>query len=118
MSGGGGNTTQVQKSDPPAYLQPFLTDIAQTAYRNWQTPPAYFPGATFLGPTEGQIGAFGQQFDYSNSVFGGANAPKFGDATNALQQNLQGTGGLGQLSSQITPFAGQQVRQGFSGPLS
>ncbi len=118
MSGGGGNTTTVQKSDPPAYAQPFLTDLLQTAYRNSQTPPAYYPGQTFLGPTQGQLDAFGQQFDYANSVFGGAAAPKFGDATSALQQNLTGTGGLGQLSSQITPFAGQQLTQGFGSPLS
>ena len=75
MSGGGGNTTTVQKSDPPAYLQPFLTDIAQTAYRNSQTPPAYYPGATFLGPTQGQLDAYRQQFDYANSVYGGQDAP-------------------------------------------
>ncbi len=118
MSGGGGNQTTVQKSDPPAYAQPFLTDVLQTAYRNSQTPPAYYPGQTFLGPTQGQLDAFGQQFDYANSVFGGANAPKFGEATNALSQNLTGTGGLGQLSSQITPFAGQQLTQGFGSPLS
>lgn len=118
MSGGGGNTTTVQKSDPPAYIQPFLTDIAQTANRNSQTPPAFYPGPTFLGPTQGQLDAYGQQFDYTNSVFAGAQAPKFGEATGALSQNLNGTNGLGQLSSQITPFAGQQVQQGFSGPLS
>lgn len=118
MSSGGGKQTTVQKSDPPAYLQPFLTDIAQTAYRNSQTPPAFFPGPTFLGPTEGQLDAFGQQFDYANSVFGGANAPKFADATSALTTNLQGGGGLGQLSNQITPFAGQQVTQAFGSPLS
>lgn len=118
MSGGGGNTTTVQKSDPPAYAQPFLTDLLQTAYRNSQTPPAFFPGQTFLGPTQGQLDAFGQQFDYADSVFGGQAAPKFGDATSALRQNLTGTGGLGQLSSQITPFAGQQLTQGFGSPLS
>lgn len=118
MSGGGGNQTTVQKTDPPAYVQPFLTDIAQTAYRNAQTPPAFYPGQTFLGPTQGQLDAFGQQFDYQDSVFGGQQAPKFGQATQALSQNLTGTGGLGQFAGQITPFAGQQLQQGFSGPLS
>jgi hypothetical protein len=118
VSQGGGQQTTVQKSDPPAYLQPFLTDIAQTAYRNSQTPPAFFPGATFLGPTQGQIDAFGQQFDYANSVYGGGQTPKFADATGALTTNLQGGGGLGQLSSQITPFAGNQITQAFGSPLT
>jgi hypothetical protein len=118
MSGGGGKTTQIQKSDPPAYLQPFLTDIAQTAYRNSQTPPGFFPGPTFNGPTQGQIDAFGQQFDYADSVFGGAQAPKFGDAANALNANATGNTGLGQFAGQITPFAGQQITQGFGSPLT
>lgn len=118
MSGGGGSTTQVQKNDPPAYLQPFLTDIAQTGYRNSQTPPGFFPGPTFLGPTQGQIDAFGQQFDYQNSVFGGAQAPSFNEATGALSQNLTGSNGLGQLSGQVSPLAGQNISQAFGGPLS
>lgn len=118
MSSGGGKQTTVQKSDPPEYLQPFLTDIAQTGYRNSQTPPGFFPGPTFLGPTQGQIDAFGQQFDYQNSVFGGGQAPKFGDAASAVNANATGNTGLGQLSGQITPFAGQQLTQGFGSPLT
>jgi hypothetical protein len=114
VSGGGGNTTTVQKSDPPAYLQPFLTDIAQTAYRNSQTPPAFFPGATFLGPTQGQLDAYAQQFDYTNSVFGGARAPSFSEATGALSDNLTGRTGLGQFTGGITPLASQSLQQGFS----
>ena len=113
MSGGGGKQTTVQKSDPPAYLQPFLTDIAQTAFRNSQTPPAFFPGPTFLGPTSGQLDAFKQQFDYTNSVFGGQQAPKFGDATNALTQNLNGGTGLGGFAGGISPLANQSLQQGF-----
>lgn len=115
MSGGGGNTTTVQKSDPPAYIQPFLTDIAQTAYRNSQTPAGFFPGPTFLGPTQGQLDAFGQQFDYADSVFGGQQAPKFGDATGALTQNLTGKTGLGQFAGGISPLAQQSLQQGFGG---
>lgn len=118
MSGGGGNQTTVQKSDPPAYLQPFLTDIAQTAYRNSQTPAGFFPGATFLGPTQGQLDAFGQQFDYADSVFGGQQGPRFGEATGALSQNLTGRTGLGQLAGQVSPLAGQNIGQAFGGPLS
>lgn len=118
MSGGGGNQTTVQKSDPPAYLQPFLTDIAQTGFRNSQTPPAFFPGQTFLGPTQGQLDAFGQQFDYLDSVYGGAQGPKFGNAANAVNLNASGGTGLGQFAGQITPFAGQQITQGFGSPLT
>lgn len=118
MSSGGGQQTTVQKTDPPAYLQPFLTDIAQTSYRNSQTPPAFFPGQTFLGPTQGQLDAFGQQFDYANSVYGGAQAPRFGDAAGAVNANASGNTGLGQFAGQITPFAGQQLTQGFGSPLT
>jgi hypothetical protein len=118
VSGGGGKQTTVQKSDPPAYLQPFLTDIAQTAYRNSQTPPAFFPGPTFLGPSQGQLDAYGQQFDYLNSVYGGAQAPSFGAAAEGLNANSSGNTGLGQLSSQITPFAGNQITQAFGSPLT
>jgi hypothetical protein len=103
---------------PPKYLQPFLTDIAQTAYRNSQTPPGFYPGPTFLGPTQGQLDAYGQQFDYADSVFGGARAPKFAEATDALSVNLQGGGGLGQLGSGITPLATQSLQQGFAGAPS
>lgn len=118
MSGGGGKQTTVQKSDPPAYLQPFLTDIAQTAYRNSQTPPAFFPGPTFLGPTQGQLDAFGQQFNYLDSVYGGTQGPSFGAATSGLNANASGNTGLGQLSGQITPFAGNQITQAFGSPLT
>lgn len=115
MSGGGGNTTTVQSSEPARYLQPFLTDIAQTAYRNSQTPPGFFPGPTFLGPTQGQLDAYGQQFDYANDVFGGAQAPSFGEATGALSQNLTGGTGLGQFAGGISPLATQSLQQGFGG---
>lgn len=114
MSGGGGQTTTT-KTDPPAYIQPFLTDIAQTANRNSGSPPAFFPGPTFLGPTQGQIDAFGQQFDYANSVYGGARAPSFGEATGALSGNLTGNNGLGQFAGGITPLAQQSLQQGFGG---
>lgn len=118
MSGGGGNTTTVQKSDPPAYLQPFLQDIANRASQNSNAPPGYFPGQTFLGPTQGQIDSFGQQFNYLNNVYGGSNGPNFGQATNALSQNLTGSNGLGQYSNMVTPLAGQQLQQAFSSPLT
>lgn len=116
MSGGGGNQTTVQKSDPPAYIQPFLTDIAQSAYRNAQTPPAFYPGPTFLGPTQGQLDAYGQQFDYLDSVYGGgARSPNFGEATGALSGNLTGSTGLGQLGAGISPLASQSLQAGFGG---
>lgn len=117
MSGGGGKTTQVQKSDPPEYLQPFLTDIAQTAYRNSQTPPGFFPGPTFLGPTQGQLDAFGQQFNYADSVFGGQAAPKFGEATQAVSGNLTGANPLGSLTKTVNPLATQSLQSSFTGGL-
>lgn len=118
MSDGGGNTTTVQKSDPPAYVQPFLTDIAQTAYRNAQSPAGFYPGPTFLGPTSGQLDAYGQQFDYANSVYGGARSPSFDEATGALSGNLTGGNGLGQFAGGISPLATQSLQQGFGAGAS
>lgn len=54
-SGGGGGpqqVTQTSKSEPPAYLQPYLTDIAQKAQANYNSnQPQYFPGQTYQSPS-------------------------------------------------------------------
>jgi len=55
MSGGGSQpqtVTQTSRNEPPAYLQPYLTDIAQNAqswYRGSQ--PQFFPGQNYQSPS-------------------------------------------------------------------
>jgi len=50
MSGGGGSpqsVTQTSKNEPPAYLQPYLTDIAQRAQTNYlSNSPQYYQNST------------------------------------------------------------------------
>lgn len=116
MSGGGGNTTTVQRSDPPSYLIPYLQDIASRGFENSQTPPAFFPGPTFLGPTQGQLDAYAQQFDYADRVYGNnAQAPSFDAASGALNRSLAGTTGLGGLGSGIGQIALPGLQQSFAG---
>lgn len=40
-------TTTIQRDDPPAYLQPYLTDIARQAQSLAGTPRTFYPGRTF-----------------------------------------------------------------------
>lgn len=53
MSGGGSapsTVTQKTTNEPPAYLQPFLTEVAQGAQANYNSSaPSYFPGQTYAG---------------------------------------------------------------------
>lgn len=65
MSGGGGSqpstTTTVQKNEPPAYLAPYLTDIAARAQTNYYgSKPTYFPGQTYAGPSGATTNAINQ----------------------------------------------------------
>lgn len=76
-SGGGGTTTNITKTDPPAYLQPYLTDIAksaQTAYQ--QVPTGGFSGQLVAAPTTAQMTALDQQ-----KSIAGALGPNFGQNT-------------------------------------
>ncbi len=50
MSGGGGTTQTIQKSEPPAYMIPYLKDVlgsAQGLYRSG-AGQSYFPGSTVV----------------------------------------------------------------------
>lgn len=52
MGGGESPSTVTQKttSEPPAYLQPYLTEVAQGAQANYKSAsPTYFPGQTYAG---------------------------------------------------------------------
>lgn len=113
MSGGGSTTTQ--SADPWAGAQPYLRDLYGRAFTNANNPAGFYPGATYLGPQQGQLGAWDQQLNYADQVFGGATAPKFGEATGALSGALTGSSALGQYSGSLTPFANQQLQAGFGG---
>ncbi len=101
MSGGGGNTTTVQKSDPWLGAQPYLLDALGFASDTAYAPPGYYPGQTYVGPTQGQLGAFDTRLGYSDSVFAGQQSPKFGEATSAVSNALTGSTGLGAQSYRI-----------------
>jgi len=116
MSGGGGTT--VQKSDPWSGAQPYLQDVmgqAQQLYRGGG--PSYYPGQTFVGPTAGQIGGWDTQLNYADQVFGGQNAPKFGQATDALASNLAGNTSLGSMANTLSPISSGALSQSFSNPF-
>lgn len=52
MGGGSSPSTVTQKTtnEPPAYLQPYLTEVAQGAQANYKSAsPTYFPGQTYAG---------------------------------------------------------------------
>lgn len=89
MSSGGGQTT-VSNNQPWAGAQPYLTDLLGQARTNQQYAPGYYPGQTYLDPTQGQMGAWDTKLNYNDNVFGGTNAPNFGDATGALSRQLSG----------------------------
>ena len=123
MSGGGGTTTS-STSQPWAGSVPYLTNLLGMATQNSQNPAAYYPGQTYVSPTQGQLGAWDTQLNYNDQVFGGANAPQFNQATGALSQQLSGTPNyanlqgaesaanqplLDQLNNQIIPGLNSQA---------
>lgn len=55
---GGGQQTTVTKNEPPAYLQPYYTDVAQQAQSLFQKgAPAYYPGQTVAPTSEATLQA-------------------------------------------------------------
>lgn len=88
MSKGGGTTKQV--SEPWKQAQPYVLDSLQMASGIARNPPQFYPGQTFLGPQAGDLAAWDQRLGYADAVFGGANAPRFGQATDALSGLLSG----------------------------
>lgn len=84
-SRGGGNTTTVQKSEPPAYLQPYLTDIAKQAqniYAKNRNTPSY-TGDFLADPNANQQGAVQGQLDLAQNLQDSG----FGSDTMAVAQN-------------------------------
>lgn len=116
MSGGGGTT--VQKSDPWSGQQPYLKDVmGQGAANYYGGGPAYYPGQTFVGPTTGQIGGWDTQLNYADQVFGGQQAPQFGQATEALGKALAGNTTLGSMANTLSPVSSNAISSSFANPF-
>jgi len=113
MSKGGGKT-QTTNNAPWSVAQPFIEQGLRGAQAAYQTPPQYYPYQGFVGPTPGEMQAWGNRLNYADQVFGGAQAPQFGDATQALRQQLTGQNTLGSLAGTVGGMAGQQLGQGLN----
>lgn len=93
-SGGGGgspagNTTTVQKSDPWAGQQPYLTTGFQQVQDLYNTGgPQYFPGQTYAGPTDAQNQALTAQQNFATSGSGGLSAASSNAAQNILDPSF------------------------------
>lgn len=84
-------TSTTSNTSPWAGAENYLGDVLNQARNNYANPPAYYPGQTYLDPTQGQLGAWDTKLGYNDAVFGGAAAPSYGAATGALNQQLSGT---------------------------
>lgn len=79
--------------------------------------PAYYPGQTFVGPTPGQIGGWDTQLNYADQVFGGQQAPQFGQATGALGSALAGNTTLGSMANTLSPVSSNALSTSFANPF-
>jgi hypothetical protein len=113
VSGGGKKTTTVN-NDPWKPSQQYILEGLEGARGAYRNPPQYFPGQTFVGPTAPEMAAWGGRLGYMDQVFGGSQAPRFGDATGALSGALTGSTSLGSLAGGLAPFAGQQLMGGWN----
>lgn len=85
-SGGGGNTTTVQKSDPWAGQQGYLTDVMQRAQQLYNKGGAqYFPGSTVAGQSDAT--QLAQNLTAARALTG---SPINSSAGNLLTGTLQG----------------------------
>lgn len=111
--GGGSSQRQTTTQEPWKPAQPYLTDIMGQGQTLSRQPPSYYGGPLTVGPTAAEGSAWGSRSAYNNSVFGGSQAPAFGDLTNAVNTNLNGGSNLGSMSSALSPFATQNLTKGF-----
>lgn len=84
MSGGGGTTTQVQKSDPWWGQQPYLQDVMSRAQNLSTTNPQYYPNST-VAPFN-PLQQTGQAAEFAYGANGGS--PAVGAATD-FETNLE-----------------------------
>lgn len=108
--GGGGSTTTVQKADPWAGQQPYLSDIfrqAQQLYNSGGMAPNYYPGQTVAGQSDWTKQALQMQANRAQN-----GSPLITNASNAMNnittgQALAGNQGLNtlnQLSQEDNPY--------------
>jgi hypothetical protein len=86
----------------------------QTASRQAGQAPSYYGGPLTVGDLPSEQNAFQQQANYADSVFGQSPNLRYGDATQALGQQVQGQTALGGMVGQIAPQATSQLGQQFS----
>jgi hypothetical protein len=91
--GGGGTTTQVQKADPWAGQQPYLTDLYRQAQQLYQQgPQQFFPGRTYAeaSPTVFQAEELQRQAALAQAGLGlGSIVPGFQQALMSPAQRFQ-----------------------------
>lgn len=91
--GGGGTTTQVQKADPWAGQQPYLTDLYQQAQTQFQQgPQQFYPGRTYAeaSPTVFQAEELQRQAALAQAGLGyGSIVPGFQQALMSPAQRFQ-----------------------------
>ena len=91
--GGGGTTTQVQKADPWAGQQPYLTDVYRQAQQQYQAGPMqFFPGRTYaeVSPTTLQAEELQRQAAAAQGILGlGSIVPGFQQALMSPAQRFQ-----------------------------
>lgn len=98
--------TTIQKTEPPAYLQPYLTDIASKAQAAYgQVPTGGFSGQLVATPTPGQLSAVDAQKtiaqNLTNSGFGNTTM----DAANSQAQKLASGFYTAPLNNTFNPTA-------------
>lgn len=118
MSGGGGNTTTKQVSEPWGPAQPYLLNALGGINNAAQSPPQFYPGQSFAGPNAADQGAWQTRFDYMDDVFGGQGTLQYGNATGAANQIAGGNTALGSLSGFLNPMAITQIGNRLGGPVA
>lgn len=114
MAGGGTPDRTTTVNEPWRGVQdPLRRNYTDASYLAGQAPQ-YFPGSTVVGPTQAEGNAWGSVFGYNDQVFGGAQAPRFGDATGALSGSLTGQNQLGQMAGGLAPGAMDSINGAFS----
>jgi hypothetical protein len=112
--GGGSQNRQTVTQTPWAPAQPYITDVMSQGRTLANQQPTYYPGQTYVGPTDAETQAWQSQANYNNSVFGGQPTAQYGDAVNSLTNSLQGNNDLSRMSAGTSPGAQQTLNQAFS----
>ena len=114
MSGGGAPDRTTQVTEPWSGARPYLLDnFSQTGELASQAP-SYYGGPLSVGALPQEQAAFQQRANYADSVFGQSPSLRYGDATQALPNYLNGNTGLGQLSQQMAPGATNAMQSSFA----